>query len=207
MLCDRDNEIWDKLVSKSPKVTIKLFETPALCLLDTGAETSLISETYFQKFLAHKTEITKLNVCFPVVGVNGTELPVIGFVEIPLQVFGVSKIGYFLIVKQDFREGMATTPVIIGANILKEFLNVPIDDKDAEATPWILALECLKQSVNQSETLQTLKGPINLRISRFGMKLPPNSVSKVPIRIRKPLQQYEGKLVFIEECITYSSTT
>ena len=79
------DELLSKLVKGSPKAHITLAGVPTTCTLDTGAETSLIKASFYRKHLAHKLkEVQSLGTYLRVYGAGGLEIPIDGYVNIPM---------------------------------------------------------------------------------------------------------------------------
>ena len=117
-----ETELVDRLVAKSPQCTILIGGMEVGCIVDTGAEASIIPASLYHRELKAKLgELQATTGLFlNVVGVGGIEIPIEGYVEVPIVVKGKQMIGSFLVVAdqacavQDSR-----CPILIGCNILR----------------------------------------------------------------------------------------
>ena len=138
------SELLTRLVQKSPKACVTLAGVNVTCVLDTGAETSLMSSSFFDEYLSPKMRGPKsVGTYLRVYGVGHLELPVQGYIEVPLVVHDHTVMAHFLIVDDTSQCGVdgRQNPVLIGCNILellKGLVVVP-EMKDAEA--WNIALQ------------------------------------------------------------------
>ena len=78
-----------KLIASSPTATIDIAGVPAACVLDTGAVTSLVSAQFYRSHLATKVgSLQEVGTFVKLVGVNGLAVPVDGYLEAPVEMFG-----------------------------------------------------------------------------------------------------------------------
>ena len=83
-----EDELLASLVKESPRAEVILDGVPVTCVLDTCAETSLTSASFYQEHLADKQSGLKpLGAYLEVYGVGGLEVPIAGYIHIPLTVF------------------------------------------------------------------------------------------------------------------------
>ena len=95
-------DVKEKLVSPSPTVIAEIAGVRIGCVLDTGAEASVIPSHIFHSQL--KTELGKvspMNVSMKVIGVAGTEIPVEGYVRTSVSMDGREAVVGFLVVQQE----------------------------------------------------------------------------------------------------------
>ena len=91
------DELLARLVQKSPKAEVTLAGVPVTCILDTGAETSLVSHSFYKDHLADKMSgIRPLGTYLQVYGVSRLELPIEGCIEVPLRVHNLTVDAHFL---------------------------------------------------------------------------------------------------------------
>ena len=65
------------LTENSPVTTVKICGIPLGCILDTGAETSLIPASFYEKHLKEKVGLARLEPSIHVFGANGQEVSVL----------------------------------------------------------------------------------------------------------------------------------
>ena len=117
-------EEWrTKFVGKSPTTKLNIAGVELGCVLDTGAETSLIPASVYHEVLQGKIgELGEVGTFISVVGASGVDIPIQGCVEAPLS-FGTDSIkAAFLIVddrQSDRRTRQQEFPVILGCNVLR----------------------------------------------------------------------------------------
>ena len=112
-----------KLLAKSPTVRLKIAGVELGCVLDTGAETSLIPASVYHKELIDRMgEMGEVGRLISVVGANGVHIPIQGCVEAPITVGMATIDAAFLIVDdhQTDRQGRQQEfPVLLGCNVLR----------------------------------------------------------------------------------------
>lgn len=111
---------WVRLVADCPQVTFEICGKPVPCLLDTGAQASLVYWSYYTKVFGKTVEdLHDAQNFIRVAGANDREIPVIGYDFLPVNVNGtVVEVG-FLIRRDDCEIGKGL--VIIGCNALRRF--------------------------------------------------------------------------------------
>lgn len=105
---------------------IRIGGVPLRCLLDTGSNVSTLTESFFRNHLYGEDEDMHCTAKWlKITAANKLPLPYIGYVELDVQVMGLTipECG-FLIVKDDAKGNIATEsdtspPGIIGMNIAK----------------------------------------------------------------------------------------
>ena len=121
-----------------PEIVVKLGTVDVLCLLDTGAQVSTITEECFDKLFGKHGKLVDVTSQIRIVAANGLNIPYVGYIELDVTIFGVTlrNMGFLVTTSPAdtvFGEKKRTTPGVIGANIFK-FL------KDAQPTesaqPW-----------------------------------------------------------------------
>ena len=95
-----------------------------LCLLDTGAQVSTITESFFREHFP-ETELVDVTAFISISGAQGLAIPYLGYVELPLTVLGHSFINMgFLVVKDptgtSIAERKRRVPGVIGSNIFRD---------------------------------------------------------------------------------------
>ena len=87
-----------KLIAKSPVADIVIGGVRASCVLDTGAETSLISYDFYKEHLADQVGgLGTVGTFITLVGANDLEIPIAGYLETPVDIFGSTINASFLV--------------------------------------------------------------------------------------------------------------
>ena len=119
-------------MGECPEVYIKIGPIEVRCLLDTGAQVSTITESFFREHLIQEGHIQDVSRLIKISAAQGLEIPYVGYIELPLEFMGhtFEDIG-FLIVKDPVGtplvERKKLVPGVIGSNIFR-------DIKDSLAT-------------------------------------------------------------------------
>ena len=100
-VCDKQDEgsntnclpskaIVSKTVGGRPIINIKVGDTEAVSLVDTGSQVSTISESFFNEHLLGNRNIRfQGGNWFPLSAANGLEIPYLGVALVDLEVFGM----------------------------------------------------------------------------------------------------------------------
>ena len=163
------------LLGKCPIAELLIAGLPVHCVLDTGAETSLVT---YQYYFDHLRE--KLNNFNPdgkyirVVGANNLSIPVIGVIEVPVTIGGQTVTATLLVRQKD--QGHHTQyPILLGCNTLRKLMK--IIDLDKLDSDWRLTFAMMNldghTEVQQSQC-SSLSAPV---VSRDRWEaIPGNSV-------------------------------
>ena len=198
------------LTENSPVTTVKICGIPLGCILDTGAETSLIPASFYEKHLKEKVGLARLEPSIHVFGANGQEVSVLGYCIAPV-VFGTIKLESCFLVKSDTVESIDRQieyPGILGCNILRKLARVIESNKEEFkklSLDWKLALTittmCDQKDENIEETesnsLETL-----LRVNKL-QNLPPKKVSI--LRCNLAGTDWKDKTILVESQIGISA--
>lgn len=95
------------------------------CLIDTGAEVSTITESYFMEHLSQGREVINVSSYIRISASQGLEIPYVGYVELQLTVLSNTFEGLgFLVVKDpvssSVNERKKKVPGILGSNVLRD---------------------------------------------------------------------------------------
>ena len=137
-----------KVLASSPTAKISILGVPVDCILDTGAETSLMSSTFYYSHLAGKLgKLGQVGAFVRLVGANNLDIPVEGYFEAPICVQGQMANNAVFLVTRDKSPCPAGSrrdkfPVLLGCNILKGLVPLlGINIKEVcIPTDWDLAL-------------------------------------------------------------------
>ena len=111
----------DKAIGVCPETEVGIDNVKFKCLLDSGAEVSTMTESFFRNNL--NEELTDVSDYLKITAANGLQIPFVGYMETNITIFGreLKDVG-FLIVKDPedlhlFNRKLAV-PGVIGSNIL-----------------------------------------------------------------------------------------
>lgn len=120
-----------QLVGETSEVSITVNGVAVKALRDTGSCVSTCSEQFYSEYLKH-LELKPLKDLLTIECVDGSELPYRGYVEVNILPAGISdaveQASLLLVVPNMSYNGK--TPVLLGTNVLEQFL---IHCKDP---PW-----------------------------------------------------------------------
>lgn len=92
--------IIDNVVGSCPEVNVRLGGVQVSCLIDTGAEVSTITESFFKEHLSQGREVLNVSSYIRISASQGLEIPYVGYIELELNVLGSMFGGLgFLVVK------------------------------------------------------------------------------------------------------------
>ena len=134
--------ILKRAVGTCPEVEVKVGDVSWKCLLDTGAQVSTITESFFRAQLGAGRNLTDVSSMLKITAANGLSIPYLGYVELDIQILGHCFPGMgFLVVKDPPGENMRSrkeqVPGVIGCNILRNISQVmkgktPSDQPDLQ---------------------------------------------------------------------------
>ena len=119
------DSIIDRAVGKCPEAIACLGSVKANCLLDTGAQVSTITESFYREHLLPLGQpVLDTTNWMKISAANGTAIPYVGYIELDVTLLDqtIPRVG-FLVVKDpqnpDDRQKKERRPGIIGCNILQ----------------------------------------------------------------------------------------
>ena len=146
------HRIDPQLVGETNEVKVCINDIQTLALLDTGSCVSVISESFHKNQLVN-IEIQPLNTLLKIECADGKELPYIGYIEIDLKIdegLPRSTLKHCLFLVSPDTHYSSRVPVIIGTNILQEYLTECKQNfgdtflqKAKLHTPWYLSLRTM----------------------------------------------------------------
>ena len=126
MVNDRVNAqtLRRELLAQSPTAKICIGGKIVNCILDTGAETSLITAKYYYEHLASVVgELSRVGSLVNLRGANDLEIPVKGYLRSEIQILGQKLTASFLVTASESPEGnnprRENFPILLGCNILR----------------------------------------------------------------------------------------
>ena len=139
--------IIENAVGNCPEVKIKLGGVDIGCLIDTGAEVSTITESFYKEFLAQGREVIDVTSYIKISASQGLEIPYVGYVELQLTALSHTFNGLgFLIVKDPVSTPIQLrkerVPGVLGCNVLRDMRKCLVSrygEDFAESSPRKLA--------------------------------------------------------------------
>ena len=154
--------VMEGLVGKCPTAIVKLAGVPVKCVLDTGGQTSLMTnEIYSTHLVSNVKNLDSVSQFVRVVGANDLSIPVVGVVDVPLEVSGHQMDALLLIRGGTSVSRRSACPVLLGCNVLRRI--VPFISPETSCPGWqsvlpILRLDSQKVEVEHSQDLVTCSG-------------------------------------------------
>ncbi|XP_041461804.1 uncharacterized protein K02A2.6-like [Lytechinus variegatus] len=144
-------------VRESPKAIVKIAGVETGCILDTGAESSLVPLSYYERYLEGIIgDLEGTDSGLRVTGISGA-VPIVGYFRAPVTANGkTDKVG-FLVIKDVVPCKRKEYPVLLGSNALYSFVG---DESQSGKTAWQMVAEVLKaflKPVLNPETSTVLK--------------------------------------------------
>ena len=117
--------IIENAVGDCPEVKVKVGGVDVGCLIDTGAEVSTITESFYKEFLAQGSEVIDVTSYIRISASQGLEIPYVGYVELQLTALSHTFEGLgFLIVKDPMSTPVQVrkkrVPGVLGSNVLRD---------------------------------------------------------------------------------------
>ena len=84
--------IIENAVGNCPDVKIKLGGVDVGCLIDTGAEVSTITESFYKEFLAQGREVIDVTSYIKISASQGLEIPYVSYVELQLTALSLIRV-------------------------------------------------------------------------------------------------------------------
>ena len=141
-------ELFQKLVARSPTADIEIGGVPVRCVLDTGADTSLIPASFYHEHLTGMVNgLQSVGTFIKIVGVNDLDVLIEGYLDVPISIFGQTIMASFF-VKSDSASistgRRVESPVILGCNILRVIAEKSMEPVGPSKEDWHLALRWIR---------------------------------------------------------------
>lgn len=191
-------QFLERAVGKCPEVEIHAGGVAIRCLLDTGSNVSTLTESFFKEHLhGEDKDMHCTSKWLKITAANGLPLPYQGYIELDIQVMGLTLPGCGFLVIRDQKEGEidSAPPGILGMNIaqrckqliLAEFDNALKGNLDAE---WRAAL-------NKVQEAAAVEANSLVRVaSTHKLYIPAASVATVQARTPKILPESKDLCLF-----------
>ncbi|KAK7503449.1 hypothetical protein BaRGS_00005370 [Batillaria attramentaria] len=119
--CSEEPEL-EALVGPSHEADILVEDKKARCLIDSGSQVSIVTESFYRAHLSHVC-LEQLNFGLKVTGAGGQQVPYLGFVRVdvslPSDVVGLNESVNVLMLVCPDNEFSRRVPVIISTNALR----------------------------------------------------------------------------------------
>lgn len=162
-------DVLSQLTSPSPTATVEIAGISFGCVLDTGAETSLMPASLYEKYFSGIGSPGIVGDFFKVIGASGLEVPIDGYILVPLTVFGVTIDHCGFLIQRDSEMKMegrrAEFPVILGCNILRKLSQSKFDPTQIASSDLNLIFNTLTKNSTNIETNQNSKPELHFCIS------------------------------------------
>ena len=145
--------IIENAVGDCPELKVKVGGVDVGCLIDTGAEVSTITESFYKEFLDQGSEVIDVTSYIRISASQGLEIPYVGYVELQLTALSHTFEGLgFLIVKDPVSTPIQVrkerVPGVLGSNVLRD-MRKSLVTKYGEKFAELL----LSKSVGDSEVM------------------------------------------------------
>ena len=183
-------KLRDELLAPCPTTEINIGGKNAHCIIDTGAETSLITSQFYHRHL--KCSVGKLGDASAFInlrGANNLEIPVEGYFRTEVVVLGQRIKASFLVTTcqdNDMRQRREAYPILLGCNVLRLVSqNRNCMSRVAVGSDWDLALKWLQSaetskssSVKDVSTATGHTGTFDLEVLE-PETIPPRSIQAI----------------------------
>ena len=191
-------QLADRAISQCPHAIVNFGDLSTRCLIDTGAEVSVIAEKYFVKHL--NKDIFDTQGWLRIKTATRSDMSYVGYTELDISVAGISFQNMAFLVVKDLQSGAIDgenanfTPVTIGCNILHRMHDVLFDkyssnflsklDTDSSESRWLSVLSMFDDAaMNNTGTdghIGFLKSSKNQMV-----RIPANSVKRLSATANK----------------------
>ena len=116
--------IYSRAIGHCPEATIKIGDVECRCLLDSGSEVSMVTESFFRRFLEPVGyRLIQINTVLHLTAANGLSVPYIGYFEPDLVALDARYEGVGMLVVRDSpnpaqRAAKESVPGLLGCNML-----------------------------------------------------------------------------------------
>lgn len=185
-----------KAIGSRPETEIFMQGKHCNCLIDTGADVSTITESYFNKnFNTFKEDIVDTNNWIKITAANGLHIPYIGYVELDIKImdFEFEKMGFLITkdsVNPDFAAKKRVTPVVIGTNIINVVSKALSSKKHQNDSVWH-GLNQILHNVKSDDKGYIGKAKL---ANKSATLMPPNSIQSFNITAAKSSSSYKALL-------------
>ena len=142
-----EKQLREKLISSSPTAEIVMGGVTTRCVLDSGAETSLVTSSFYEEHLVNEVgSLRPVGRFIRLMGANDLDIPIKGYLEIPITIFGSTFTACFMVRDSSSvgsTERRKQYPVLLGCNILRTLAKMRVTPSGPSSEEWMVALQWL----------------------------------------------------------------
>ena len=196
--------IYSRAIGSCPEATIKIGDVECRCLLDSGSEVSMVTESFYRRFLEPEGyRLIQIDTVLHLTAANGLTVPYVGYFEPDLCALGDTYNGVGMLVVRDSpnaaqRAKKESVPGLLGCNVLSRLSTHLLNKLGTSGFMQILrepdgAGWCSELPLHTSETVSTSHKP-NVGIAKVAGKmsvlLPARTVTSVPCTGNQKMSGY-----------------
>ena len=198
-------EVRRRLLSKSPTANVIVNGIPTKCLLDTGAEASLLSAQFYREHIVGtKEQLQPVGTLIKLMGANDIEVPIQGYIETTLEVFG-KKFKASLLVSKDSPSTSRREhcPVLLRCNILRFIASrLKRVESDQLHSDWDLALRWMRNCATVDRVSTVEQCPLKFDVYTCERNIiPACTVNRVRCVLDDAVQNVDG-----QECLIHMTS-
>ena len=196
--------IYSRAIGSCPEATIKIGDVECRCLLDSGSEVPMVTESFYRRFLEPEGyRLIQIDTVLHLTAANGLTVPYVGYFEPDLCALGDIYNGVGMLVVRDSpnaaqRAKKESVPGLLGCNVLSRLSSHLLNKLGTSGFMQILrepdgAGWCSELPLHTSETVSTSHKP-NVGIAKVAGKmsvlLPARTVTSVPCTGNQKMSGY-----------------
>ena len=178
-----EGSLLNRAIGTCPEADVMMDGVGIRCLLDTGAQVSTVTETFYREHLSGK-ELVDIQQFLTISAANGLAIPYLGYIETNIEVLGRTFDNVGFLVVRDPSDGPMVerkkrVPGVIGSNIFRIIASMISNDKHLD-NDWqdILALY-EEATVNRKTSKVRVSG-------RQSVVIPARSISIIEGSVARP---------------------
>ena len=182
----------DNLIGKCPTATIELNGKQVKCILDSGAEVSTITESFYNKYLSD-SKVKDTTTWMKISAANGLDIPFVGYIMAQVTVLGqtLDSVG-IMVVKDPTDSAMQKRkqefPGIVGSNIIHLLKNTQrVGQLDKLPPDWAKVLNLYEIKVDQKPA-NSVRSSVARSPGSLPIRIPAQSVQPVICTTNKHLE-------------------
>ncbi len=175
----------ERAVGKCPEVDIHIGGVPVRCLLDTGSNVSTLTERFFKENLhGEDKDLHCTSKWLRITAANKLPLPYLGYVELHIQVMGLTIPECGFLIVRDGDTADPTPPGIIGMNIIQRCREFALTEFDTTLGGKLDSV--WREAFNRVQEVELVKTMSSARVSGKGKThIPASSLATVYARVNK----------------------
>ena len=157
--------IIENAVGDCPEVNVRVGGVDVVCLIDTGAEVSTITESFYKEYLAQGREVIDVTSHIKISASQGLEIPYVGYVELQLTALSHTFKGLgFLIVKDpvstQIQARKKRIPGVLGSNVLRDLRKCLVSKYGENFAEVLLSKSAAGDGATLVHALQMYRSPV-----------------------------------------------